>query len=296
MRKSAPILLSVTALGVISLACSLLPGIPVTAPTRDPNAVGTLIWQTMIAAATQTGAAIVPVDIASSPTATLTLTPEPPTLTPTTTLSATPLLPLTPGVPMISVSLATNCRAGPGKVYDPKGSLLVGEMAEVVGRDPTGNYWYIRNPDQANGFCWVWGEYATISGNTALLPVHTPAPTPTPVPTFDVRFDKLDACAGWWVELQVTNTGTMPLKSIYLVVKDIETDVDVSMAVDKFTTRQGCLGTFTKEVLFPGETATVSSPPFAYDPKGHKLRATVTVCADLGQKGACATQAIKFKP
>ncbi len=296
MRKSAPILLPVTVLLVISLACSLLPGIPVTAPSRDPNALGTVIWQTMIAAATQTGAAVVPVDILSSPTATLTLTPEPPTLTPTATLSATPLLPLTPGVPLISVSVATNCRSGPGKVYDPKGSLLVGKTAEVVGRDPTGNYWYVRNPDQANGFCWLWGEYATISGNTEVLPVYTPLPTPTPLPSFDVRFDELDACAGWWVELQVTNTGVQPLKSISLVVKDTETDMDVSMAADKFTTLQGCLDKSTKEVLYPGETVTVSSPPFAYDPDGHKLRATVTLCSDYGQKGACATQVIKFKP
>ena len=101
--------------------------------------------------------------IAGSQTPTATFTPLPPTNTPTPTLSPTPIFTFTPLTPQISVSVATNCRAGPGKAYDRVGALLVGEFAQVVGRNPTGNYWYIRNPDSSTGFCWVWGEYATLS-------------------------------------------------------------------------------------------------------------------------------------
>src|SRR5512140_1390723 len=113
MRKSpttpAPILLSITVLLIVSLACGL-PSIPVTGPTStmDINALGTVIMQTAVAAATQTGGAVIPVDIVNSPTATFTL--EPPTLSPTATLSLTPLLTNTPLVPVISVSKDTNCR------------------------------------------------------------------------------------------------------------------------------------------------------------------------------------------
>ena len=46
-------------------------------------------------------------------------------------------------------------------------------MAEVVGRNLNGNYWYIRNPNDSNGYCWLWGEYATVTGNFAALPVFT---------------------------------------------------------------------------------------------------------------------------
>ena len=50
--------------------------------------------------------------------------------------SATPTITLTPtlGVPMVSVSVDTNCRFGPGDFYEYEGALLVGEQAEVAGK------------------------------------------------------------------------------------------------------------------------------------------------------------------
>ncbi|MBN2554642.1 MAG: hypothetical protein JXA97_01780 [Anaerolineales bacterium] len=84
--------------------------------------------------------------------------------------------------PIISVSVDTNCRTGPGQVYDYVGALLVGEEAEITARESTGRFWYIRNPDGITDFCWVWDEYATVRGDIGSLPVLTPPPTPTPVP------------------------------------------------------------------------------------------------------------------
>jgi hypothetical protein len=101
-------------------------------------------------------------------------TPQP-SLTPTATITLTP----TQDKPMVSVSVDTNCRTGPGKIYDWIGGLLVGEKAEVVGVSTDGQYWIIKNPDQ-NGECWLWGNYATVTGPTAELPKYTPPPTPTP--------------------------------------------------------------------------------------------------------------------
>jgi hypothetical protein len=108
-----------------------------------------------------------------SPTFTETMIPTQ-TLTPTITL--TPTL----AVPMVSVSVDTNCRTGPGQIYDYIGALLTGEMAEVVGQSMDGQYWIIENPDQS-GECWLWGNYATVEGPVAGLPQYTPPPTPTPV-------------------------------------------------------------------------------------------------------------------
>lgn len=109
-----------------------------------------------------------------SPTATYTLT-----LTPTVTL--TPTITLTPTLdkPMVTVSVDTNCRTGPGKQYDIIGALLVSETAEVVGKSADGQYWIIKNPDRA-GECWLWAYYATVAGPTDALPVVTQPPTPTP--------------------------------------------------------------------------------------------------------------------
>ena len=93
--------------------------------------------------------------------------------TPTASLAPTPTASLTPtgttsSGPKISVSVGTNCRTGPGKVYDFIGELKVGENAEVVGKNTSYNYWVIKNPD-ANGNCWLWGEYATVIGDTSNL-------------------------------------------------------------------------------------------------------------------------------
>lgn len=102
-----------------------------------------------------------------------------PSVTPLPPLTATPEFTATPTIPRVSVSLNTNCRSGPGKVYDYLGALMLGEEAEVVGKYSARNYWIIKNPD-AIGNCWLWGEYATVNGNTANLQEYIVPATPTP--------------------------------------------------------------------------------------------------------------------
>jgi hypothetical protein len=57
--------------------------------------------------------------------------------------------------------------------YTYLGALLVGESAEVVGRNTEWTYWVIRNPDKSGGTCWLWGQYATLSGDTSGVPVYS---------------------------------------------------------------------------------------------------------------------------
>lgn len=290
MPKYNPILLSVSALLILSLACTS----STVVITPDPNRIGTAIAQTLTSQPLlpNTGGTETP----------HTFTPEPPTITPTITvtptftLTPTPLFTSTPLVPLISVSVPTNCRVGPGRVYDRVGALLVGEVAEVVGRDPTGNYWYIRNPDSGSQFCWLWGEYATIGGDLSALPIFTPPPTPTPAPAFDASYERLDTCVGWWVDIRLKNTGGVNFKSVSLTVRDIDTDTVVAFTRDGFTDIDGCLDSDTDDNLQPGDAKTISSPPFAYDPTGHRLRATITLCSNIGQNGTCVTRVITFRP
>ena len=290
MLKSNPILFLATVLVIVSLAC-VLPGIA----TPDPNFINTAIAQTIEAGVTRAAPSDVPI-ILESPTITQTFTPELPTLSPTVTLTPTPLFTSTPLVPLISVSVATNCRVGPGRQYDRVGALLVGEIAEVYGRDPTGAYWYIRNPDPGPEFCWLWGKYATLIGNTTILPVYTPPPTPTPAPNFDAIYVGRDTCTGgWWVEFELENTGGIQFKSISLTVRDIETNIVLSLYADGFTDKDGCNNPVKRDNLNPGDTRIVSSPAFSYDPDGHKMRATVTLCSSLGQTGTCVSKVINFK-
>ena len=300
MLRSRRIYFPVAVLLIASIACAA----PTIAATPDIEALNTAIAQTVIAALTlnvPTGTLSPVLELTA--TATTTFTPEPPTLTPTETLTPTPLIPL------ISVSVPTNCRNGPGKVYNMQGALLVGEVAQVYGRDPTNNYWYIRNPDSGAEFCWVWGEYATLTGPFLSLPIYTPPPTPTatltpittktstPAPAFKAEYASLDTCnSSWWVEIKLKNTSSIPFKSVNISVKDKVTDVLQVALTDGFTDIDGCLKTTTKDKLGSGDTYLLSAPAFNYDPTGHELVVTITLCSDTGQKGMCTTRKVNVIP
>jgi len=145
-----------------------------------------------IATPTETLAEVIPTD---TPTETPPDLPEP-----TTTFTATL------SVPMVEVSVNTNCRTGPGIVYDLISALLIGQEAEVVARSADGAYWVIENPT-GSGTCWLWGFYATVEGPTAGLPVWDPPPTPTPEAT-------ITPTATFTATFTATNTNT-PVPTTY---------------------------------------------------------------------------------
>jgi hypothetical protein len=305
MSRSHRIYFPMAALLLAAVACAM-PG--VTSP--DISAISTTAAQTVIAGITQNIPTVTLLaTLESTPTITVTFTRESPTLTPTETLTPTLIVTPTPLIPLISVSVNTNCRNGPGKVYNMQGALLVGEVAQVYGRDPTNNYWYIRNPDPGPEFCWVWGQYATLTGPFLLLPVFTPPPTPTatltptpsftptPSPAFNAEYASLDTCnSSWWVEIKLKNTGSISFRSADVSVKDKVTSIVQVALTDGFTDIDGCLKTTTKDKLGIGDTYLLSAPAFNYNPTGHELLITLTLCSDTGQKGMCTTRKVKVTP
>ena len=293
MSKPTPTLVFVAVLLLASLACSS-GGVA----TPDPGLINTMVAQTLSAIEIQSAVPGIPATSTGTVTALPTSTPESPTPSPTITLTLAPVFTATPSVPLISVSVPTNCRVGPGRAYDRVGALLVGEFAEVFGRDLGGNYWYIRNPDNSSGFCWLWGEYATLAGNTQALPIFTPPPTPTPVPAFVATYSGLESCAGtgWWVEIRLENTGGLTFRSILLAAADTTSNTTVSLSDNKFTNVNGCSSSDSRNTLIPGEKMVVSSPVFSYDPTGHNFRATITLCSDINVNGTCITRIVEFKP
>ncbi len=144
-------------------------------------------------------------------------TSEPPaatqTQTPTPTITLTPTL----SIPIVHVSTDTNCRVGPGKIYDWLGALTVGETAEVMARSADGQYWVIRNPDQPGGTCWLWGYYATVDGPIGDLPIWDPPPTPTPV---------VDWSGSWTVWVEAESSGPPNF---------VEGVMDINVTGDNFT-------------------------------------------------------------
>jgi hypothetical protein len=70
-----------------------------------------------------------------------------------------------------------NCRFGPGTVYELVNELHAGQSARVVGRNESSTWWYIRDPGNPNGFCWVSASVAETQGAADQLPVvQSPAP------------------------------------------------------------------------------------------------------------------------
>lgn len=88
--------------------------------------------------------------------------------------------------PLIAVSRDTNCHAGPHVAYPLVMIFKVGMTAPIVGRYAASNYWIIEYPAGSGNICWLWGEFATISGDiSGVLDPVFPSPMPataTPAP------------------------------------------------------------------------------------------------------------------
>ncbi len=99
-------------------------------------------------------------------------TQEAPSATPTSipSLTATPTLVPFSVSPSLSVSVATNCYAGPSTKYGFVITLRPGVTANVVGKDVADNYWIIDAPGYPGTVCWLSGQYVSLSGDTANLP------------------------------------------------------------------------------------------------------------------------------
>jgi hypothetical protein len=112
-----------------------------------------------------------------APTVTPTATLSPPTSSPTPTLAftATPV-----EIDLRVTSELINCRFGPGTVYELMNELHKGQSARVVGRNELSTWWYIRDPGNPNGLCWVSANVTETQGTTEELPVvQSPVPTVT---------------------------------------------------------------------------------------------------------------------
>ncbi len=310
MRKTILKPLLVLSLLIATSACA-----PSIAATATPTGAQTAIVQTL-AAVTPTpqpgipitgGESATPTMVTSMPTAVLVTAS--PTATaaaglPTLIVSPAPGLTSSPGVSsgaaQVTVSVGTNCRTGPGIAYTRVGGLPVGQVAQVVGQYPAANYWIIQNPDRPGETCWLWGQFATVSGNTAALPIIAPPVTATPNPSFDVAYQgRIINCTstGWWTTMDLENTGGLTFKSMTLTLQDTDrTNTNQILNSDGFINNTGCNQSTTQNTLAPGQTVTVSSPVLGYNPTGHRLRATIVLCTDAKQTGTCVTQIVTLKP
>ncbi len=100
-----------------------------------------------------------------------------PTITPTLSPASTPTL--IPTATPAEVTLRVkdeliNCRFGPGTGYVPVNELPRGQSARVIGRNDASTWWYIRDPGNPGGFCWVSADVTETQGTVKKLPVTQP--------------------------------------------------------------------------------------------------------------------------
>jgi hypothetical protein len=110
------------------------------------------------------------------------VTPESGTPSPTRSPAETATITSTSSVPILTVRESTNCRTGPGENYEIVATYLAGRELEIVGRYEPGDFWLVRSSESSSGTCWIWGEYADVTGSTGDVPSVTPPATATGAP------------------------------------------------------------------------------------------------------------------
>jgi len=221
---------------------------------------------------------------------------ETPRATATETLSPKPSATSTLDVPKAEVVRETNCRTGPAGNYDLVATYPVGQLLEVVAKDLGAGYWFVRNPEKPDEQCYLLAQNIRIRGDTSVLPKFTPLASPTSMPYFKVEFKKFDTCKGKdFAIFVVENTGSVPFRSAYIKITDLKVNRSVEQAINAFDLHVGC--TLAKNIapLNPSEMGYVERPPFDWNPRGHKLKATFMLCTEQNLKKTCVTQTIDVK-
>ncbi len=222
---------------------------------------------------------------------------------PTATHTLLPTFTATLAAPMVSVSVNTNCRLGPGSAYDYKGGLLVGETAVILGRDESGQFWVIRNPDNPDELCWIWGQYASVAGDWHVVPVATAPPTPTPTkppskpqPYFSFAFKDITQCVSiYGLKFTVTNMVNMTWESYSLYTKDLTTSEEYTSTGNRFADCEACGCESYRENLPPGQSDTAGTVPYLHHaPHGDAFYAHLTLCTQDNGQGDCHSREINF--
>ncbi len=220
----------------------------------------------------------VPTDSPETPTPEMTATPEP---SPTSAQS------------MLEISENTNCRSGPGSVYDLILIYLAGDRAELVGKNLDETFWYISSAENPGQDCWLWGRYATPVGNTDQLPVFTPPPTPTPSLNFSIAYEGSDCGAGsCWLWIRVNNSGGIKLESVRVFAKNTSTN---DKATNQSNTFKSSVGGGDVSKAAPGAVVYTHTGQLP-NPSGDKVNLEVKACSQDNLNGICLTRTISVNP
>jgi len=301
----APIKLIVSVLLLASLACGLSDITGTSSPQDQPGQLETAVAKSL--AETAVMQTVIAQSVIGTVVPSQQVIPQNSTQSQPELPSLTPSLELSPTLEksMVSVSQVTNCRSGPGSGYDWLGALDVGEQAEVFGRDPSNTSWYIRNPDNSSGFCWIYGAFATVTGNTSAILVFTPMPTPTPAKTatptpapvdFTVTFLKFEVCSGpkYYARYDLHNNSAVTWQSFHSTITDTVTAATQINQSNSFKQIIACTLVIDQDDLAPGESGEAYTYVMYVNPSGHLIFAAIKLCTLDNLAGTCITKTLTF--
>jgi hypothetical protein len=160
-------------LALLITACSIATPTPTAVPTIEPTAT---------IAPTVPGPTYTPTPLPTetpTPTPTIVVT-DTPTITNTPevveTIAGEPGQPTSTGTPggrpQIIPIQDTNCHVKPKQESNVVGFFLKGMIFDVYGKDSTGVWVIIPNPQEDGQFCWVWTGSTQITGSLDNVPVN----------------------------------------------------------------------------------------------------------------------------
>lgn len=219
--------------------------------------------------------------------------PAPPAASLTPTASPLPTLTSTPA-PIANITGNTNCRTGPGSVYDLLHTYLAGDEVDLLGISPDGFFWYTSDGTGINPDCWLWGQYATPVGDTAMLPVFTPPPTPTPSPDFEIAWFHSDVgMSQYHFFFEIINTGNVTWDSALLYIYDPVVFQDAGRFSNTFQVN-GTLPNPTKDSIPAGDIGYFHSErlshPGAYGKEADVIDIYFVACTEEYLNGYCITK------
>lgn len=198
---------------------------------------------------------------------------------------------------VISAKYDTNCREGPDTQYPIMGHFIRGQSSEVNGTNSLQTWWYIKNPDNPNDYCWVWGETTFIEGDTGDVSVVPPPPPPPPGPDFDLAYHEFITCYGTdVVSFKVENTGDVNLESMTILV--INTDTQQQLFWDTMSNKpfwpnyNDCGATWS--YIEPGDVAYIGAPIITSGQLGDDGYARIKLCEEESLKGRCVENIAEF--
>ena len=329
-------------------ACTFpLPG-PGPEPTLDPNAV--LTQQAIITQAAETIAAQVMATFTQAALLAPTATPLPPSETPTeaftptlpsptATSTLTPTVVISPtaaaGTPaaggatstatsasqvQLEAEFATNCRQGPGTQYDVVAVLPAGMPVEVFGRDRSSVWWYIRNPEDSAGYCWVWsgttevlGDASQVGGQGAATPgpaaqrtgtatqlaptqQRTATPPPPSAGAFRVPSVNIHQCGQPRMIFGIENRSGQAFESVEILIEDLDGDRDLYVPASEdlpfLDSDRDCSSGADR--LASGDLGYVGAFLNRTAAPGSRIRITLRFCTREDLEGACFERVIEF--